>query len=113
MNMIAISSGFASKMFSVNDTVTSYMSYDIVPLYFDKKAHEGGDFTDETLTYSYDNGKVTAIANRVKNGNHKFNEKLESQKCIYDMLSVVFYARTLDFANMKKRRCCTNKFYLW
>ena len=101
MTTIAISSGFASKMFSLNDTITSYMSYDIVPLYFDKKAHEGGDFTDETLTYSYADDKVTAVANRVKNGDHKFNERLESKKCLYDMQSVVFYARTLDFANMK------------
>lgn len=101
MTMIAISSGFASKMFSLNDTITSYMSYDIVPLFFEKKAHEGGDFTDETLTYSYSDGKVTAVANRVKNGDHKFNEKLTSTKCIYDMLSVLFYARTLDFGKMK------------
>lgn len=101
ISMIAASTGFASKLFSLNDTIVSYLNHDIIPLYYHKKAHEGGDFTDENLTYNYEGDKISAVAKRTKNGDFKFDETLESEKCIYDMLSVVFYARTLDFDKMK------------
>ncbi len=100
--LIAQSTGTASKLFSVNDTITSYFTKKLVPLAFYKDAHEGGDYTKEKITYKYKNGKTNIYTRRDKNEVFRYAETVTSSNCVYDMLSVVFYARTLDYSTMKK-----------
>lgn len=96
-------SGLADKLYAVHDTLYSYMSKDIVPQVYIKNAMEGGAYTQEELYYTYKaDGKVDVRTKRTRHGDFKFDEVLTSDACIYDMVSVVYYARTLDFANMKK-----------
>jgi len=102
MTMTAKSSGMVEKMFSLNDTLVARMSKQLVPLSFYKNAQEGGDHTIENMTYNYSPGKVVVNTKRVKDGELKFDEKITVNSCVYDMVSVVFYARTLDYSNMKK-----------
>lgn len=101
MTLISQSEGFARKMFALNDTLVCYTTKDIVPLAYLKDAHEGGDYTKERLAYSYDNGKIKTRSTRHKNGNFRFDETIENTDCTYDLMSVLFYARTLDYNNMK------------
>lgn len=100
MTLISESQGFARKMFELNDTLVCYTTKDLVPLAYTKDAHEGGDYTKETLGYSYPNGKIKTRSIRHKNGNFKFDETIENDACTYDLMSVLFYARTLDYAKM-------------
>lgn len=102
MVMTAKSSGVVNKMFSINDTLSAFTTKDLQPLAFVKNAKEGGDHTLENLTYSYKNGTTSVHAKRVKNGTLRFDETITAQSCIYDLVSVVFYARTLDYSKMKK-----------
>lgn len=103
MTLLAASSGTARKLFSLNDTLSCYMSKELVPLAFIKNAREGDDFTQERVKYTYDEGgKVSINAKRTKNGTFRFDENLTSSTCMYDMMSVVYYARALDFTRMKK-----------
>lgn len=102
MVLRAESTGAASKLYSLNDTLTSYMTKDIVPLAFSKNAHEGGDHTIETIKYSYNASGVSLKTKRIKNGRERFDVSFTSKNCIYDFLSIVFYARTLDYSTMKK-----------
>ena len=101
MTMISHSQGMARKIFSLSDTLSCYTSKNLQPLAFKKLAHEDGDDTIEDYTYTYQNNKVKIKTKRVKNGDEKFDETIESSNCTYDMLSVVYYARTLDYAGMK------------
>lgn len=102
-SLVAASSGAAKKFFSLNDTITSYMSKDISPLKYVKNAHEGKDYTQEELIYSYPSkGGVSIKAKRTKNGVQKFDEVITKNGCTYDLVSVLFYARTLDYSSMKK-----------
>ncbi|WP_296940605.1 DUF3108 domain-containing protein [uncultured Dysgonomonas sp.] len=102
MTLMAQSTGTVRKIFSLSDTLSCYLTKDLVPLAYIKNAAEGKDYTQERVTYTYTGDKVNINAIRHKNGDFKFNETLTSQSCIYDMMSVVYYARTLNYSTMKK-----------
>ena len=96
-------SDIANKIFPVHDTLYAYMTKDLLPIAYIKNALEGSDYTQEELTYNYDSkGKINIRTKRTRDGEFKFDEKLTSDTCIYDMVSVVYYARSLDFDSMKK-----------
>lgn len=103
MTMTAKSSGMVNKVFSINDTLSAYATKDLIPLAYHKNAEEGGDHTIENMTYTYGaSGEVSVHTKRTKNGEEKFDEVIKSNSCVYDLISVVFYARTLDYSTMKK-----------
>ena len=102
MTMTSSTKGMARKIFRMDDTLSCYMSKEMVPLAYLKDAHEGGDYTRERVGYSYPgNGLVTVRTVRHKNGDFKFDESLTFKNCTYDLMSVVFFARTLDFSKLK------------
>lgn len=103
MSLSAVSTGMASKVFTINDTLSGYTTKDLVPLAFRKNAKEGKDHTIEDMTYTYNpGGKIGVHTKRVKNGEQRFDEVINYTSCVYDMVSVVFYARTLDYSKMKE-----------
>lgn len=103
ISLIAESTGNVQKLFTLNDTLISYMTKELVPLAYVKNAHEGKDNVHETVNYTYSaGGKIDINVKRHKNGEDKFDNNLTSNNCIYDMASVVMYARTLDYSKMKK-----------
>lgn len=97
------SSGAVKTFFSVADTLSSFMSKELRPLAYTKDAHENNDHTIERASYSYPaSGKVELRGKRIKNGELKFDTLQVSDVPIYDMISVIYYARTLDYSSMKK-----------
>lgn len=102
MALQARSSGAAKTFFALSDTMISYTTKDVAPLAYTKKAHEGKDHTVENATYKYSGGNTHIQSSRVKNGNMRYDTTLVANSCIYDMLSIVYYARTLDYSNMEK-----------
>lgn len=101
MTLTSSSQGFARKVFALDDTLSCYMTKDLIPLAYNKDAHEGDDYTKERLSYSYNDGvKIRSV--RHKNGTFRFDESLKFRGCTYDLMSILFYARTLDYAKMKK-----------
>lgn len=100
--LIGNTRGMASKFVSLSDTLSSFMTKEVVPLAYIKNAHESGDHTIEKATYFYNNNKITVKTNRVRNDELRFDEEFSSESCIYDMLSVVYYARTIDYSTMMK-----------
>jgi len=102
MQLIGNTSGMAGKLFSLSDTLSSYVTKKLVPLAYLKHAHESGDYTIEKATYSYADNKVKVKTNRIRNGIQRFDEELTSETCLHDMVSIIYYARTLDYSTMKK-----------
>lgn len=99
----AKSSGAAKAFFSVADTLSSYMGKDLKPLAYAKDAHENSDYTIERASYQYPaSGKVELRGKRIKNDELKFDTLLISEVPVYDMIGVIFYARTFDYSSMKK-----------
>ncbi|MFR9165391.1 MAG: DUF3108 domain-containing protein [Dysgonomonas sp.] len=102
ISLSSASTGTARSFFKLNDTISCVLTKDLVPLAFTKDAHEDDDYTKERVTYNYSDGKIKTRSVRHKNGNFKFDETFETKDCIYDMMSIVFYARTLDYGHMRK-----------
>ncbi len=90
------------KMFMLHDTLLSYCSTDMVPLYFRKGAHEGSRYTVDEVWYNYKGGNVQLTQRKL---NHKGEEAIinaTSQECVYDMLNIFLRARSFDPSNWKK-----------
>lgn len=97
----AASRGLIGNLFTIDDTLTSYMDKNLVPLLFVKAADEVGDYTRERHIYSYKNGVTSIRTIRHRNGEFKFDENITTNKCTYDMVSILAFARTLDYSNMQ------------
>ncbi len=102
MTLTARSTGTVKKIFNLDDTLSCYLTKDLVPLAYNKNAEEGKDYTQERVKYTYTGNGVSINAKRYKNGEFKFDETITSKSCMYDMMSVVYYARTLNYTSMKK-----------
>ena len=90
------------KFFTMRDTLLSYCTTDIVPLYFRKGAREGKRYYVDELWYSYPNNTCKLKQHAVKNsGEHVWKES-RYKDCIYDMMSIFLRARNYDASTLKK-----------
>ncbi|HZJ80845.1 MAG TPA: DUF3108 domain-containing protein [Dysgonamonadaceae bacterium] len=102
MTLHASTRGLIGNIFTVDDTLTSYMDRNLVPQLFIKGATEGGDYTRERHIYTYKDGNTSIRTIRYRNGEFKFDENITSNRCTYDMISVLAFARTLDYSKMQR-----------
>lgn len=102
MTMLAHSTGLAKKIFYLSDTMYCYMTKNLEPLAYTKYAHEGDDYTREFITYTYQSGKTNIHAKLTRNERLRHDTVIPTNGCVYDMMTVVYYARTLDYSQMKK-----------
>lgn len=101
-SLIARSGGIAKSVFAMEDTLLSYATKEVKPLAYLKDAHEAGDHTIERAYYTHKPGKVEVSAKRIKNDELRVDTLLTSSRPVYDMLSIVYYARTFDYASLEK-----------
>jgi hypothetical protein len=100
--MQANTSGMVGSLYTVNDTLTGYVDMNMIPLLFTKEAFEGDEYTKERQVYSYgDDGSVNIRAIRNRNGKALFDEVVATDECTYDYISILSYARNLDYSSMK------------
>jgi len=102
--------------YHLKGTGTSYKSYDLlfkVRDYFDawidpdtfksydfkRYVYEGGYTLINTLTFDYNQQKV--IANTKSNKNPQRTDTLPVKPCAFDMLSAIYYTRTLDYSDLQ------------
>lgn len=99
--MMLNTSGLAGNIYTVNDTLTSYIDKDLRPMLFTKEAFEGSDYSVERQSYTY-NGDIISIRSlRNFNGKEVFDEVFTTEECAYDYLSVLSLIRNMDFTGMK------------
>ena len=96
---------WADKVYRVRDTLQSSMvRKGCLPTRYAKLTHEGNHYRKDVLTYSRAGGMVTVDATRekrLKNGTMAVSDTiLEATSPGYDMLSVFYYLRLLDFSAM-------------
>jgi hypothetical protein len=106
MDLIAKTTSAAEKIFSMNDTLTTYLDADNVrPVYFRKHCFEGDDTYEEfaRFTYAQDGSCKAWMRKNYKNGRVK--ERTESSSVsVYDMVSVMGYARAINTSGLKEGR---------
>lgn len=90
------------KFFTLRDTLEGHISKQLSPLHFYKASLEGKAHRLEEVWYDYPGGKSHAKLRYVNASNHVFTNDVTSDDCIYDMMSMMAYARSLNPKDMKK-----------
>lgn len=90
------------KVFVMRDTLLSYCTDDIVPLYFRKGAHEGKRYYVDELWYSYPASKCHLKKHRIEHDGRHVRSESEYNECIYDMMSIFLRSRNFDAGKFKK-----------
>lgn len=98
---------WADKIYQVRDTLIGSISKDgFRPVSYSKIAHEDGKYSRDDLKYTYQGSSVIGNAHRIKI--NKKGERSESSKSftasgsVFDMLSVFYYLRTIDYSTLEK-----------
>jgi hypothetical protein len=99
--MLLNTSGIAGNLYTVNDTLTSYIDHNLRPLLFTKESYEGKDYSIERQSFTYKGNEISIRAFRTRNNIARFDEVVTTDQCTYDYLSVISYVRNLDYSNMK------------
>ncbi|MCR9011562.1 DUF3108 domain-containing protein [Gabonibacter chumensis] len=88
-------------VFKLRDTLISYHdSLTFMPYEFSRKAHEGNYHKTFDYVWNYDNDVIYSEIERI--GKYVRKDTIPLQEGTYDMLSVAWLARNLDFAKYKK-----------
>lgn len=92
---------WADKFYQVRDTLLCTVEKNgLKPLSYSKIAHEDGKYSRDDITYTYTGGKILGDAKltREKKKEVTVKEKhFEATGPTFDMLSVFYYLRTLDY----------------
>ena len=102
LTLNASTGGLIGNFYNIEDTLTSYMDKNLVPFLFVKGAAEGKDYTRERQIYKYQNGKTSIRTIRHRNGELSFDENIITDRCTYDMMSILAFARTLNYSKMQR-----------
>ena len=97
---------WADKIYLVRDTLKCTMRSDMAPLKYEKLTHEKNYYARDVLDFKYNYSHTSATATRYrKSGNTTVSLNAKCQA--YDMLSVFYMLRNLDFSQMVKNKAIT------
>ena len=100
--LITRGSKTADRYFVLRDTLTTYTTLDIVPLFYTKNALEGKRYTREKVIYSYGEGGINLDLTYQKNSDPVRKKTETVEECPYDMISMLLKARSFDGSKFKK-----------
>lgn len=102
MRLLSTTNSKADAFFRMRDTLTTVFTRDLKPLYYRKASAEGKRYSVSEVWYDYmSNGKikVSQYYRRDKKAPRYIEEYYDNE--VYDMMSLLAYARTLDFSSLK------------
>jgi hypothetical protein len=87
--------------FKLRDTLTCYVDKDsLKPLYFDRRTNEAKYKAHHEYWFNYDKNEIySKIRKKTKPVKR---DTIQNKPCTFDILSVAYYARNLDFSKYKK-----------
>lgn len=86
----------ADRYFVLRDTMVTYVTPKLVPLYFDKKGREGKRYKRDWVKYTYSGGQCHVNSWHRTDTNTPKTCNYNSTTCAYDMVSMMIRARSLD-----------------
>ena len=102
---------WADKIFCVRDTLQSWINpTTLKPIKYIKTTHENGKYGKDVLTYKYNGNEVTGVCNRTKIVDGVKNTSVYKSTVTgntYDMLSIFYYIRTIDFNKLSPGQTIT------
>ena len=102
-DLIFLSNKACDKFFPMRDTLVSYSTNTLVPLYFRKGAREGKRYTVDEVWYSYPSSGTTKMKMRYKDPDDDWEDKVETAtECVNDMLNILALSRSMNFSKYKE-----------
>jgi len=96
-HLITKGSPRTDKFFMMRDTLVSYLTPDLVPLYYRKGALEGKRHNIDEVHYTYPAAGRTHLKQRYVNyRGEAYDKEYETAECVYDMVSMLLRARSFD-----------------
>ena len=107
LKLIAKTKPWADRIYKVRDTLTSVTGKNhYQPLEYTYIAHEKNRYARDNIKFTYNGNKVKGLSEKFrerKNGDvYQSFQDLEGTTPVYDMLSVYFFIRDLDYSQLKK-----------
>ena len=103
MSLLSTTNSRADKLFKMRDTLTTIFSPDMRPLYYHKASEEGKHYYLNQVWYNYDTpGNIKINQSYSRNKEAIVSRTDNSATPVYDMMSLLAYARTIDFSSMKE-----------
>ena len=90
------------NMFVMRDTLVSYSSLDLSPLYYRKGAKEGNRYYVDEIWFSYPNGQCHLKQHEITSKGESLWHQMTPGKCVYDMMSIYLRARNFDAAQLRQ-----------
>lgn len=111
ISLVARTKPWADHFYSVRDTLLGTIrKSDFKPLLYQKITHEKGKYGKDVISYSYSGPKVTGTCKRYRDKNGKISESvkvLTASGNVFDMLSVFYYLRQINYENLTTDRKIT------
>lgn len=103
MKLLSSTNKRADSYFRMRDTLVTVFTEECKPLYYRKASVEGKKYRLNQVWYEYLNDSKVKVSQyyRYNNEAPKLKEEVLDGP-IYDMMSLLAYARTLDFTSLKK-----------
>lgn len=98
----SVGSSFESYdwIYKVRDTFQTYVNkQNFNPLYFSRNTYEGGYVVDNEYKFNYETEQIKSSTFNSKS--EKKNDILKIQPCTFDVLSIIYYSRTLSYEKYK------------
>ena len=109
--LTAKSKPWADKFYQVRDTLKGTLRVsDLKPLSYTKITHERNEHKRDEIRYSFSGNNTTGHARRIRNdkGTQTVTDNtFTASGPVYDMLSVFYYLRTLDYSQLAKNKVYT------
>lgn len=87
-------------LYKVRDKYQSYVNKEtLLPAYFERNTYEGGYKAFEQYNFNYPQKKIIGIIEN--NDVPRTKDTLALSTCTFDVLSAIYFCRSLDFANLK------------
>ncbi len=91
----------ADRFWVLRDTLTSVMTYNLLPLAYSKTDMEGDKYRQRNVWYSYKGGRSYARQQYINPYGAQSWKTQSSHLTIYDMLSILMRARSLDASKLQ------------
>ena len=103
MSLLSSTNKRADAFFKMRDTLTTVFTHDMRPIYYRKASEEGKHYYLNQVWYDYSHGDSIKITQSFRRNKEAIRTRTDmSAKPVYDMMSLLAYARTIDFSTMKK-----------
>ena len=99
--LVGATRSWADKVYPLRDTLKCSLNANLQPVKYQKLTHEDGYYARDIVDFSRSGGKTTGKGTRYRPKKSPATVTLSANGDAYDMLSVFYMLRNLDFANMK------------